>query len=72
MNIIARGLKSEVKKEIDDIFQKEGKVKNMVYALERAFKKEKMEARLQGKMEGKMEGKIEGKIEEKIEVIQEM
>ena len=64
MNIIARGLKSEVKKEIDDIFQKEGKVKNMVYALERAFRKEKMEARLQGKMEGKIEGKIE--------VIQEM
>lgn len=60
MNIIARGLKSEVKKEIDDIFQKEGKVKNMVYALERAFRKEKMEARMEGKMEVK------------IEVIQEM
>ena len=79
-NIISRGLKIECEKEIDDIFQKEGKVEDMVYAIERVIKKEKLEARMEGKiegkiegkMEGKMEGKIEGKMEGKIEMIQEM
>ncbi len=65
-NIIARGLKSEVRKEIDDIFQKEGKVKNMVYALERAFRKEKMESKMEGKIEVIQEMLKEGDSLEKI------
>ncbi len=54
-NIMARGLKSEFEKEIDDIFQKERKVENMVYAIERVIKKEKLEARMEGQLEGKIE-----------------
>ncbi len=55
-NVIVRGSNSEFEKEIDDIFQKEGKVENMVYAIERVIEKEKLDA----------------KMEEKIQVIREM
>lgn len=71
-NIVSRGLNSESKREIEDIFQKEGTVKNMVYAIERVIKKEKLEAKLEGRMEGKLEGKLEGRMEEKNEIIHEM
>jgi len=58
--IVARDIKSEFEKEIDDIFQKEGKVENMVYAIERVIKKEKMDAKREGKKEGLKEGLKEG------------
>jgi len=53
--IVARDIKGKFEKEIDDIFQKEGKVENMVYAIERVIKKEKMDAKKEGKMEEKIQ-----------------
>jgi hypothetical protein len=61
-NIVARGSNAKFEKDIDDIFQKEGKVENMVYAIERVIEKEKLEAKMEGKLEGKLEGEIEGEI----------
>lgn len=46
-NVITRGLNSEFEKEFDDIFQKEGKVENMVYAIERVIEKEKLDAKVE-------------------------
>jgi hypothetical protein len=56
-NIVSRGLNSELKQEIEDIFQKEGTVENMVYGIERVIKKEKLDAKLEGRMEGRKEEK---------------
>ena len=64
-NIVSRGLNSESKREIEDIFQKKGTVKNMVYGIERVIKKEKLNAKLEGRMEGIKEGIKEGREEEK-------
>lgn len=58
-NVVSRGLNSESKREIEDIFQKEGTVENMVYGIERVIKKEKLDARMEGKLEGRMEKNIE-------------
>ncbi len=60
-NIVSRGLNSESKREIEDIFQKKGTVKNMVYGIERVIKKEKLNAKLEGRMEGIKEGRKEEK-----------
>ena len=56
-NIVSRGLNSELTQEIEDIFQKEGTVENMVYGIERVIKKEKLDAKLEGRMEGRKEEK---------------
>ena len=56
-NIVSRGLNSELKQEIEDIFQKEGTVENMVYGIERVIKKEKLNAKLEGIKEGREEEK---------------
>jgi len=47
-NIVARGSNAKFEKDIDDIFQKEGKVENMVYAIERVIEKEKLDAKIEG------------------------
>jgi len=52
-NIVSRGLNSELTQEIEDIFQKEGTVENMVYGIERVIKKEKLDAKLEGRKEEK-------------------
>lgn len=54
-NIAARGLSKDKEKEIEDIFQKERKVLNMVYAIERVMQHERSEAMSEGKAEGKIE-----------------
>ncbi|NLK23301.1 MAG: hypothetical protein GX309_04785 [Clostridiales bacterium] len=38
-NVVSRGLNSESKREIEDVFQKEGTVENMVYGIEEAAEK---------------------------------
>jgi predicted transposase/invertase (TIGR01784 family) len=43
-NIAARGLPKEKENEIEEIFQKERKVLNMVYAIERVMQQERVEA----------------------------
>jgi len=60
--------------EVDGIyFNKEGKEgNNMVSAIERVLKKEKMDARKEGIKEGKEEGIKEGIKETKIQIAQEM
>lgn len=65
-NIAARGIKSGLEKDIDNIFQKEGKVENMVYAIERVIKKEKLDAKKEGKIEVVKEMLKEGDSFEKI------
>jgi len=46
--ILIKDSNDELEKEIDDIFLKEGKVEDMVYAIERVIKKEKMDAKKEG------------------------
>ena len=43
-NIAARGLPKDKENEIEEIFQKERKVLNMVYAIERVMQQERVEA----------------------------
>lgn len=50
-NIAARGLPREKENEIEEIFQKERKVLNMVYAIERVMQQERVEAMTEEKIE---------------------
>ena len=46
-NIANRGLSKDKEKEIEEIFQKERKVENMVYAIERVMQQERVEEKIE-------------------------
>jgi len=46
-NIAARGLPKDKEKEIEEIFQKERKVDNMVYAIEKVMQQERVEEKIE-------------------------
>ena len=50
-NIVARGLSEEKQKQIEEIFQKERKMDNMVYAIERIMEQERVDTRREEKIE---------------------
>jgi predicted transposase/invertase (TIGR01784 family) len=67
-NIVTKRLSKKKQEQITEIFQKERKMEQMVYAIEKIMEQERIEAKEEGKIEGKIEGKREGKREGKIEV----
>jgi hypothetical protein len=46
-NIVARGLPKDKENEIEEIFQKERKVLNMVYAIERVMQQERVDEKIE-------------------------